>query len=121
MKTFLLIGLLTTHLVSDNNVMNNENYLVGIQHGPAVLATMKNSYQERSIIGAYHWEGNEWFGAYVGVASGYESLHVGSIPANINGLAPIVAPYVKYENVKITLMGEVVNISLEIPIGRAKR
>ena len=117
MKTFLLLGILTTHMISDNDIMNNENYLVGIQHGPAVIATMTNSYHKRSFIGAYHYEYNDWVGAYIGAASGYEDLNIAGKPFNINGIAPLIAPYIKYENIKITLMGEVINVSLEIPIG----
>ena len=116
MKTFLLLGLLTTHMISDNDVMNNSNYLWGIQHRDFVAATMVNSYKKRSYIGAYHIDFNDYLGAYVGFATGYEDLHIAGKPFHRNGVAPIVAPYVKYKNVKLLVMGEVLNLSLEIPI-----
>jgi len=118
LKTFLLLGLLTTHMISDNDIMNNRNYLVGVQHDKVVAATMVNSYNKRSYIGAYDYKYNDTFGAYIGFATGYEDLHIAGKDFHINGAAPIVAPYAKYKGVKVTLMGEVVNLSIEIPIGR---
>lgn len=116
MKTFILLGLLTTHMISDNDVMNNRNYLWGLQHNDVVAATMVNSYDKRSYIGAYHFGLNDYCGAYVGFATGYEDLHILGKPFHKNGIAPIVAPYLKYKRVKLLVMGEVLNLSLEIPI-----
>jgi hypothetical protein len=72
---------------------------------------MVNSYDKRSYIGAYHHEINKYSGIYIGAASGYEDLNIMGKPFNVNGISPIVAPYVKYKNVKLTLMGEVLNLS----------
>ena len=62
-------------------------------------------------MAAYDYQYNHKYGIYFGAATGYNKL-----PINIEGVTPIAAPYIKHGLFKITLFGEVLALSINIPI-----
>jgi len=113
MSTTLIAALFTTHLATQglNNGGFPANKLIAVQHDNVLVGTMINSYSKRSYMAAYDHTFNDWSGVYFGAATGYKEL-----PINIEGVAPIAAPYIKHGIFQMTLFGEAVALSINIPI-----
>ena len=108
----LLIALFTTHLSTQglNDGLFDKNQIIAVQHDNVLAGTMINSYSKRSYIAAYDYQHNNWSGVYFGGATGYDRSII-----NIEGVAPVAAPYVKFGLFQMTLFGEAVALSVNIP------
>lgn len=123
-------GLATTHLVSDNDIMNNSNGVTIIGYGNIFAGVMTNSYGNHGEIAGYQrglYSGSN-FGLSVGLAviTGYEKWQV-SFFSGCHGydlvecqeqqvlvMPVIAAKYVHSSGVGIQAvnMGEVINAGL---------
>ena len=104
----LTIGLLTTHLFC--RVCNDgpfyKNRLVALETEQVTVATMINSYNERSYIFATRSPPYNGFGVYFGMATGYDE-HYGA-------LVPVMAPYYEYGDFKLTSFNEALSLSYSV-------
>ena len=110
----LITALYVTHLISGSGLNEgtfNHNQLIGIQYESYVVATMKNSYYNRSYIVAkdsYYKGKFVDYGYYVGVASGYQDL-----PYAIGEYQVFAAPYIQKDRYKVMLFGDALVVSME--------
>lgn len=117
MSTTLMIALFTTHLVSSeaNDGGFEKNQLLALEHNNVLVGTMINSYESRSFLAAYNFSlQTQWdieVGAYVGLVNGYEANEY-----SYKGALPIASPYIRAGNFQVSLFGEALAFSINIPI-----
>lgn len=67
----LELGAWTTHMISDNNTINNDNRLVGVSYKGFEAATFINSFEDRSFALGYRIELPSIFSVSMGIIEGY--------------------------------------------------
>ena len=102
----LYVGLFTTHLQTKG--LNNHNNLIAIQSDNLILASFYNSYEKQSFAIAHHYPLSNHYGFYTGLVSGYDN--------QCWKVCPIITPYIKFNNIQLTLFGEAVNLAISFDI-----
>lgn len=112
----ILAAIFTTHLVcagcNDGDIRANQ--LIGIEYNGYAAATMINSVYRRSYLALYDHKITEGFGAYLGLATGYQG-----IPTEIEntGLTPVFAPYMQSGPFKAIIFGDALVFTVQFSVG----
>lgn len=103
----LVRGAMTRHAMSDQYIQggtyrkfNESNDLIGVSHGKYAVATMVNSYYNRSVLALYSPFNYQYLDLRVGFATGYAKV----MPQySFKGVTPVFSFGVKYKKVNISL------------------
>lgn len=108
----------STHLLTDNDYTSSHD-LIGVEAGPVLVATFRNSYGRRSYLAGYGWDkqwGDVRGSVHLGAVHGYRSCY--GDRGDKAQLCPAIVPALHYTRYRVqpgvVLFGEALAITVRV-------